>query len=209
MSSINYRFDYQTKRRIDKYKRSIRKTCVFIAVEIIVLFAIIGSGYHAHNTTEIEPTKTEVTYSEPTPTPSVVHIVPSNYIYLTDEEKHEMATLVFLESGAESFECMCGVASVIVNRMTIEDKSLEEVIYASGQFDPAYLIPYYEPSESAIEAVEYVISHGPTIPPYVTFFRADYYHDWGDRYIPYTSIDSTYFSYDSLIRELWEDGYAF
>ena len=63
-----------------------------------------------------------------------------NYIELTDDEIYELATLVYLEAGAESYECQKAVASVVINRMTTQNKSLHSVIYAKNQFSPAYLI---------------------------------------------------------------------
>ena len=121
------------------------------------------------------------------------------YIYLTESEIHDFATLVFLEAGCESFECQLGVASVVLNRMTTQGLSLNDVIYAQNQFSPAHLIPYYEPSESTLEAVRHVIRNGPTLPEYVTFFRANYYHSFSG-VADYINIDSTYFSYDISLK---------
>lgn len=119
------------------------------------------------------------------------------YIELTDDEIRDFATLVYLESGAESYECQCAVASVVINRMTTRGMSLHDVIYERNQFSPAYLVSSTSPSESTLNAVMEVITNGPTIPEYVTFFRADYYFDWAT---PYTAIDHTYFSYDENVK---------
>lgn len=123
-----------------------------------------------------------------------------SYMKLTEAEIYELATLVWLEAGIESYECQLAVASVVINRMTTSGQTLHEVIYAPHQFTPAYLISSSEPSESTMRATLEVLKNGPTLPEYVTFFRANYFFDWVE---PYINIDHTYFSYDkSLANEL-------
>ena len=124
----------------------------------------------------------------------------TNYVDLTGDEIYELATLVYLECGIESFECQQAVASVVINRMTTGGKTLSDVIYEPNQFSPAPLIPKSKPSESTLKAVMTVVECGPTIPEYVTFFRADHYHDWGNRYESFMCIDNTYFSYDKILK---------
>lgn len=136
--------------------------------------------------------------------PLVEEVTP--YISMTDEDIYILATLVYLECGAESFDCQCAVASVVVNRMTTRNMSLYDIIYEPYQFSPAELITQYEPSDSSLAAAKKVVQDGPTIPEYVTFFRADYYFDWGDRYVDYMNIDKTYFSYDKYLKEEVESG---
>ena len=79
--------------------------------------------------------------------------------------------------------------------MITQDKSLEQVVYASNQFTPAYLIPYSDPSESTLSAAIEVATNGATLPLYVTYFRADFYHSFTG-VVDYTCIDNTYFSAD-------------
>lgn len=122
------------------------------------------------------------------------------FILLTEEEKRDFSALVYLEAGGESYECMKTVASVIVNRMINNDLSLYDVIYATNQFEPAENIPYTDPSEEAVQAVNEIVQNGPCVPKNVTFFRASYYHNWSDLIQPYTVIDNTYFSYDVRIE---------
>ena len=122
------------------------------------------------------------------------------FILLTEEEKRDFSALVYLEAGGESYECMKTVASVIVNRMINNNLSLYDVIYATNQFEPAENIPYTDPSEEAVQAVNEIIQNGPCVPKNVTFFRASYYHNWSDLIQPYTVIDNTYFSYDVRIE---------
>lgn len=120
------------------------------------------------------------------------------YYPMSDDDIKEFATLVALEGSIESYECQCAIASVVLNRMTTGDLTLQEVIYAENQFEPADKIPESTYTESTLRAVKHVITYGPTLPEYVTFFRADYYFDWVE---PYTNIDHTYFSYDKNLQE--------
>lgn len=117
-----------------------------------------------------------------------------------------LATLVYLEAGIENDECQRAVASVVLNRAIIAQATLEDIIYAPNQFTPASKIPYTTPSQRCIDNVEYVLHNGTTIPRYVTFFRADYYFDWGNRYKQYTQYDNTYFSYDVELYEKYQSG---
>lgn len=123
------------------------------------------------------------------------------YLEMTESDVYELATLVYLESGTESYECQKAIASVVIHRMQNDDLTLQEVIYAKNQFSPAYLIAESHPSDSTLAAVKDVLQNGPSIPNYVTFFRADYYHDWSELIVPYCVIDHTYFSADVRLME--------
>lgn len=161
---------------------------------------------------------TAITYTEPVSTESIPSTEPTTastvdrssieatepttdpYITLTDDEIYLFATLVYLEGGAESYECQKAIASVVVNRMTTQNKSLYDVIYAPNQFSVARALSYNQPSESSQKAVNEVIENGPSVPEYVTYFRADYYHSWSS-VSDYTCIDNTYFSCDNALKE--------
>lgn len=124
------------------------------------------------------------------------------YIDLSESEINLLATLVYLEGGCESYECMKGIASVVVNRMLTTGDSLHEVIYAPGQFSVAHLLNSYSPTEETLRAARDVVQNGPSMPIHVLFFRASYYHEFGNgRVVPYTCIDNTYFSSDTLYME--------
>ena len=112
----------------------------------------------------------------------------------------------FIEAGIENDDCQRAVASVVLNRAIIAQAPLEDIIYAPNQFTPANKIPYTTPSQRCIDNVEYVLNNGTTIPRYVTFFRADHYFDWGNRYKQYTQYDNTYFSYDVELYERYQSG---
>lgn len=122
-----------------------------------------------------------------------------NYISLTDDEIHTLATLVYLEAGIESYECQKAVASVVINRMTTQGKTLYEVIYAQNQFTPAKYIQYNCPTESTLSAVKDVVANGPSIPEYVTYFRERYFFSWAIDYIKY---DHTCFSYTQDVYDM-------
>jgi hypothetical protein len=123
----------------------------------------------------------------------------ADYIKLSDSEITILASLVFFEGGAESIESQRAIASVVINRMKLDDLSLRQVVFAKNQFEPAHLIGHKSISskymKKSTKIVKYVCKHGPTIPKYVTYFRADYYHSWSGMHA-YKKIDKTYFSYD-------------
>lgn len=111
-----------------------------------------------------------------------------------------MATVVYLEARGESYECQKAVASVVLNRMTTQGKSLSEVIYAKDQFSVVGQIPYASPSASTWRAAEEVVMNGPSVPTCVTFFRSGHYHRWDyARVAPYEQMDRTYFSHDTSL----------
>ena len=139
------------------------------------------------DTVQEEPVISDMEYVQPEPEP---------YMEMDENDVYELATLVYLESGTESYECQKAIASVVIHRMQNDDLTLQEVIYAKNQFSPAYLVAESCPSDSTLAAVKDVLQNGPSIPNYVTFFRADYYHNWSELIIPYCVIDHTYFSAD-------------
>lgn len=120
--------------------------------------------------------------------------------FLTSTEMLMLAKLVEGEAGGESFTCKKAVASVVLNRMNIDGAQLVDEIFAEGEFEVAGYIDVIEPSEDSINAVKEVCYYGSTVPRYVTFFRADYYHEWGDLH-HYMQLDNTYFSYSQAIKD--------
>lgn len=123
------------------------------------------------------------------------------YFNFTDDERWLFTQVVFLEAGGESYDCQLMVASVIVNRMITENKSLYDVIYAPGQFSVTSAIGLYEPSETSYQVVDKIEKEGPSLPVCVTYFRANYYHDWSG-VCPYDNIDNVYFSHDLSLCNL-------
>lgn len=113
---------------------------------------------------------------------------------LTDSEKYMLATLVKLEAGGQSWDCQCAVASVVINRLNSQfggKTTLQGIIYAKGQFSPAYRIKRTTPSPLQLEVVEYVCQNGVTLPEDVLYFHYRHYGKWGK---PYCNIGTEYFS---------------
>lgn len=123
----------------------------------------------------------------------------SYYVNLTKDEKHQLACLLYLEGRGESLECQYAICSVVINRFTTGDyDSILDVIYAKNQFQPARFISSTTPTKTQTDIVEEVCKEGPTIPEYVTYFRASYYHNWSGL-VDYKAIDNTYFSYSTKL----------
>lgn len=115
---------------------------------------------------------------------------------ITSVEREMLARLVFREGNTESIECQRAIVSVVINRWQngAWGDTLEEVVYAKNQFEPANLLYCTTPLEHNYEAVDYVIENGVTIPEYVMYFRANYHFNW-KKYKAYRKIDNTCFGY--------------
>lgn len=161
------------------------------------------------STTTMVTTTTTTTTAVVTTTPVIVQttkapmVIPDTTTSLTTDELYLLATLVTLEGGVESYECKKAIASTVINRMVINNSALHNVIYAPNQYSVTNQLSYTTPTQEAINAVNDVIENGVTIPRYVTYFRARYYHTWGDQ-VPYTNIGNTYFSYSAAIKSQYE-----
>lgn len=125
-----------------------------------------------------------------------VEVEPTYAYNVTPAEREMLARLVYREANIESIDCQRAVVSVVLNRLENGrwGNSIKDVIYAQGQFSPAYLISTTTPKNTNYEAVDYVLRNGSTLPSYVLYFRADYHFNW-QGYVPYTKIDKTYFGY--------------
>lgn len=126
---------------------------------------------------------------------------PIVYYAMSDEEVELFAKLVYLESGSTSIDCQRAVASVVLNRITTQHSDLRSVVYAKGQFAVASRLTNAKYSADSMDAVKYVLSNGPTIPEYVTYFREGHYFNWGSDYKGYTNIDNVYFSYSTKLQQ--------
>ena len=200
---------------------TVNHRLVIFTLVAIALFQLFNGLWTTHNRTDVAPLESyesvemelitcpvpptsfseselpeESSHPADDAPPNNITPAPDVYIELTEAEIHMLATLVYLEVGIEPYECQTAVASVVINRVTTSNCSLEEVIYAKDQFSPAHDIPYNTYTESTLRATLEVVKNGPTIPEYVTYFRAGYYHDWSSRVVPYRKIGHTYFSYD-------------
>lgn len=124
-------------------------------------------------------------------------------IAITASEMKTLAALVTLEAGSEGYECQKAVASIVINRMLTSGSTLNGVVYAKGQFSVAGRISSTTPFEVSTKAVNDVVYNGTTLPIYVTYFRAGYYHTWGDQ-VAYCNLDNTYFSYSQALRNQYK-----
>ena len=137
-----------------------------------------------------------------------VHTVKEDYISLSQDEIDLISKIVYLEGRGETYECQQAIVSVIINRMTTENKNAHEVIFAENQFTTAESVDEGEVTEDIQSIVIDIAANGPTIPVWVTYFRANQYHQWNTKYgtvLPYDKIDHTYFSYDKKLYDEYCD----
>ncbi len=125
--------------------------------------------------------------------------ITGNIVSMTADEAKMLAALVTLEAQGESYECQKAVASLVINRMLTSNLTVEGVIYQKNQFSTASRVASTTPTDSCMNAVNDVLTNGTTLPIYVTFFRAGYYHSWGDQ-VAYCCMDNTYFSYSQALK---------
>lgn len=171
----------------------IKRAPLFGAIGFILITILILTGIKVSSCTEFEEPKLII---ETTEEVIVEEDVPQYAYVISPEDREMLARLVFLEANTESLECQKAVASVVINRWQSGywGNSLSSVIYAPYQFTPASRIPYITPTSTNYEAVDYVIQYGTTLPSAVLYFRANYHFKWKG-YVPYISIDHTYFGY--------------
>lgn len=112
-------------------------------------------------------------------------------VEVSDEDIRDIAALVYLEAGSQSYKCQKAIASVIFNRMIRYDMSAQAVIHEPGVFSPARRVDSTRPSASCLMAVREVLEQGCSLPTRVTAFRNGHYHTFGSHYC---CIDGVYFS---------------
>lgn len=144
-------------------------------------------------TTECIPTTTEG-YSDAV----------MSYVYnISEADRHNLAAVTFLEGRDESYECLKGICSTVINRHLTTGASIYSITHDANQYSVAWSIDSCMPSQAAYDAVDEVLHNGTNIPIYVKYFRASYYHNWGDQ-VPYMNLGNTYFSYSASERGLYE-----
>ena len=132
-----------------------------------------------------------------------------NVFYITEQERDLLARLVFLEGGAESYECKKAIISVVFNQLMDGrwGDNIKSIIYYRGLYSTAKSIKrtipyrivkngYKEAWDDCFRAVDEVVKYGSTIPQYVKYFSAGGYHKWKG-YVGYIRLDKTYFGYIS------------
>lgn len=119
--------------------------------------------------------------------------LPDNSLNVKVSEKdiRDIAALVYLEAGSQSYACQKAIASVIFNRMIRYNMTVQQTIHQSGVFSPASRVSSTKPSSSCLMAVREVLEEGTTLPRNVVAFRNGHYHTFGRRYC---CIDGVYFT---------------
>ena len=179
--------------------------------DIIMIEEIQSSSYDFyHNISASDILKiTQATHCEITENlPVEVDTVKEDYISLSQDEIDLISKIVYLEGRGETYECQQAIVSVIINRMTTENKNAHEVIFAENQFTTAKFVDKGEVTEDIQSIVIDIATNGPTIPVWITYFRAKKYHQWDNEYgkvIPYEKIDHTYFSYEKKLYDEYCD----
>ena len=112
-------------------------------------------------------------------------------VNVSEQDIRDIAALVYLEAGSQSYSCQKAIASVIFNRMIRYNMTAHQTIYQSGVFSPASRVSSTRPSVSSLMAVREVLEEGTTLPRNVVAFRNGHYHTFGH---PYCSIDGVYFT---------------
>ena len=156
---------------------------IFVAIIVLLLFATTMLKCNAQQEIIVESSTTQT------------------YAYdITSTERELLARLVYREGNLESIECQKAIVSVVINRWQngYWGDSIEEVIYAKGQFAVADLLDETTPNETNYQAVDYVIQNGVTVPEWIMYFRANYgfskiWSDYG--YKEHKQIDNTFFGY--------------
>lgn len=129
---------------------------------------------------------------EETETPTEAPKKKSMYYSMTEDEIYTFAALIYLEAGSTSYKCQCAVASVVLNLMVKEGKSLNACIKTPGRFSVANRVYRTKPSSTSLEVARKIATDGPTLPTYVLYFRNNHYFSWAKAYC---HIDNVYFSY--------------
>ena len=154
--------------------------------------------------TEEEPKDTSTESDNSTPTTEESST--TTYYSITAEERDMLATLCYLEASICSEECQRAVVSVIFNRLESGkwrkdvnkdgQITLYDIVYYPNAFSPSDLIESYKnkTTQECYDAVDYVVTNGPTVPTQVRYFRTSYHFKW-DGYVGYCNMDNVYFGY--------------
>ena len=96
--------------------------------------------YEETETVYEEPATEEVAYEETADESYDTASYDYNRADLTQDEMDLLAAIIYCEAGGESYEGQVAVGSVVLNRMdsSLYPDGLSDVIYQSGQFEPAW-----------------------------------------------------------------------
>ncbi len=100
---------------------------------------MIGSRIAEHLSVYIDTTYGEDINETPV-IEEAAAVTPRMVLRLTEDEIYMLACQVTAEAGNEPYDCMIGIANVIINRVKSSrfPNTIRGVIYQAGQFPPAY-----------------------------------------------------------------------
>ena len=84
----------------------------------------------------------------------------------SDNDLYVLSHIISAESGNCSEDMMISVGSVVLNRVADPrfPNTIEEVVFAPGQYSPTWNGAYYnEPTEGAVEVAEMLLTEGSQI----------------------------------------------
>lgn len=168
-----------------------------VATLVIARIGAVSKVAEVSTTQEPAPLETAVFEQEPIyivevlPTQEPVSKVVARYenVTMTEEERQEMAAIIYLEARGEPAEGQQAVAEVILNRVISPDfpDSVSEVLHqgegkAVPQFSTIGLLSEAEPTQAQYDAIDAAL-YGPSIlPADVVFFSQNGENDrvWGE-----------------------------
>ena len=127
-----------------------------------------------------------------TPTPKSSNKSKRINVKVSEKDIRNIAALVYLEAGSQSYKCQKAIASVVFNRMVRYKKTATQAIYENGVFTVSGRVARTKPSSESLRAVRDVLENGSIFPTRVTAFRNGHYHSFGRKYCV---IDGVYFTY--------------
>lgn len=173
---------------------------LLLAVVATLVIARIGAASkvaEVSTTQEPAPLETAVFEQKPVyivealPPQKPVSKVVARYenVTMTEEERREMAAIIYLEARGEPAEGQQAVAEVILNRVISPDfpDSVNEVLHqgegkAVPQFSTISLLPKAEPTQAQYDAIDAALYGSSILPADVVFFSQSGENDrvWGE-----------------------------
>ena len=164
------------KKRMDKSFDLIFTFSVVITLALVLVFIITIEEPEPIPEVSSKPIIKEVESVEPT----LVSIAAE------PTEEYLIASIVMAEAEGEEMIGKVAVASVILNRCEIWNKSVSEVINEPNQFATGK-----EPNEECLRSVEIAMENRDLFPKDLLYFRNAHYHEFG---CPFLVIGHHYFS---------------
>lgn len=167
------------KKRMDKSFDLIFAISVVITLALVLVFVISIGEPEPIPEVSSKPIIKEVESVEPT----LVSVAAE------PTEEYLIASVVMAEAEGEEMVGKVAVASVILNRCELWNKSVSEVINEPNQFAKGK-----EPNADCLRSVEIAKETRDLYPKNMVFFRSAHYHTFGN---PFLVIGGHYFSLES------------